>query len=404
MKKFYRFIFPLSLAGIIFLIILAIFYYNFTFSLNGSSFETIVVNNKFEDKGIDAKIFNKNIENKVKISTNLNTNKIGTYNIYYNLKYLGKSHQLVRKVSVVDNVSPIISLNGDSEVSLYVGDDYIEYGATAIDNYDKDITSKIKIIGNVDTKKEDTYEIIYKVTDSSGNEGTTIRKVIVNKKQIAYEDNSGSINSDYSNNKIVKYINDNNYHVSIGYYNLITNDSFYYQENKIYYGASLIKTLDALYLYDNNIIDEDLKPYVKKAISKSDNDSHYYLINYIGKSNLKDYGFKLGATNTLSGNDNYGNTTVIDQVQYLKKLYDLTKNNYELKSYFINDCGNYLAINNITTMHKYGYYGKYYHDVGIILDDEPYIVIILTEHGEDDFKTIINNISKLIFDYHREIN
>ena len=183
---------------------------------------------------------------------------------------------------------------------------------------------------------------------------------------------------------------------------MVTGEKYLYQENKIYYGASLIKTLDAIYLYDKGLVNDAIRPYIDKAISVSDNDSHHYLVNYIGKSNLKNYGIGLGAYNTLSGNDYYGNTTVKDQIIYLKKLYNISKDNDELKSYFINNYGNYLKINDIEVMHKYGYYGQYYHDVGIVLDDEPYIVVILTNHGNDNKKEIINNLSNLMYKYHKK--
>ena len=64
--------------------------------------------------------------------------------------------------------------------------------------------------------------------------------------------------------------------------------------------------------------------------------------------------------------------------------------------------GNYLVFDNIEVMHKYGYQGCYYHDVGIVLDEEPYIIVILTEHGKDSDtkrKEIINRISKIIYNY-----
>ena len=68
---------------------------------------------------------------------------------------------------------------------------------------------------------------------------------------------------------------------------------------------------------------------------------------------------------------------------------------------FINDYGNYLKFDDTLVMHKYGYWGGYYHDVGIVLDEQPYIIVVLTEQGEGSFKyQIINNISKLINEYH----
>ena len=48
-------------------------------------------------------------------------------------------------------------------------------------------------------------------------------------------------------------------------------------------------------------------------------------------------------------------------------------------------------------MHKYGYYGSYYHDVGIVYADDPYIVVILTKHGNGNFKSIVQDLSKKIY-------
>ena len=43
---------------------------------------------------------------------------------------------------------------------------------TAIDEYDGDLTSNVKVDSNLDLKKEGTYEIKYSVKDSSDNEAT----------------------------------------------------------------------------------------------------------------------------------------------------------------------------------------------------------------------------------------
>ena len=169
----------------------------------------------------------------------------------------------------------------------------------------------------------------------------------------------------------------------------------------MYFAASLIKTVEALYLYDNNKVNDEVKPYIEKAISISDNDAHHYLQNYIGKNNLISYGKNLGAKYTLSGGGVCGNTTVNDQLIFLKRLYEITNNNNkELKSWFINDYGNYLIFdNNIQVMHKYGYYTNVFHDVGIVLDKEPYIIIILTGIT-NNYKKVINELAKITYEYH----
>ena len=396
MKNLRKFIISLMMVTIIFISVIFIFKMNVVFKLKGDNKLYLNLNETYIEYGYIASIFNYDISKKVKIFNNLNTSIVGNYNINYSLKFLWHKYLLRREINVVDNTPPSIELNGDDEIKIYVGDTFIDEGAVAIDNYDKDITDNIIIESNLDTTKEGEYSIVYSAKDSSGNENKVTRKVIVQNKNMVSNYGFEDIN-----NSIVKYVKEHNYDVSIGYYNLITNKKFLYRENKIYYGASLIKTLDAIYLYDNNLINDSTKSDVEKAISVSDNNAHQYLVNYIGRDNLKNYGINLGAKNTLAGDDNFGNTTVNDQIVYLKKLYNITKNNEELKSFFINDYGNYLKINNLSVMHKYGYYGQYYHDVGIVLDNEPYIIVILTNHGNDNKQEIINNLANLMYKYHK---
>ena len=367
---------------------------NIKFELKGKAVVYIDVNTTYKDDGVLAQIFDENLNHKVKIKSNLNTEIVGQYKTNYSLSFLGINYKLNRIINVLDKESPQIELKGKSEITIYTNETYIDEGATAYDNYEKDITSNIIKISNLNTAKEGNYEIIYTIKDSSGNENSIARKVIVKKKPVIkkYEPKQTT--------DIAQYIKKNNYKVSVGYYNLVTGKEYYYQENKIYYGASLIKTLDALYLYDNKLVTKELKPYIKRAISISDNDAHKYLVNQIGKNNLKQYGESLGAPNTLQTDNYYGDTTVMDQIVYLKKLYSMTKNNNELKSYFINNFYNRLTINNLTIMHKYGWYQQYFHDVGIVFDKKPYIVVILTEHGYGDYSKITNELSRIIYEYH----
>ena len=202
--------------------------------------------------------------------------------------------------------------------------------------------------------------------------------------------------------KIVKYINDKGYNVSIGYYNLVNGNSFYYKENKIYYGASLIKSLLSIYMYENNLVNDSNRYDMEKMISVSNNDSYFNLLYSVGMDNLINYGYSLGTKYTLSGPDDFGMTNVIDQMVIFKKLYSMVKDNKynEMKSYFINDYFNSLKINDNVVMHKYGYWDSIYHDCGIIFDKEPYILIVLTTHGLDNYQSIVNDISNLIYNYH----
>lgn len=373
--------------------------YNIKINLIGPKEETIEVFSEYNDKGYNATLFNKNINNKVKTTTDLNTNELGSYTITYNLSLLSLK-KVTRKINVVDTTSPTITLNGNSTINIYINDEYTDEGVTIKDNYDTDLSQNLIIENNLDVSKKGTYTITYTVHDSSNNIASIERTINVKEKQIITTNNKSCNLS----NPIENYICTNNYNVSIEYYNLVNNKTYYYNKNATYYGASLIKTLDALYLYDKNLINDDLKEYVKKAISVSDNPSHQYLVNYIGFDNLKQYGISIGAKNTLIGGDNFGITTVNDQIAVMKKLYAMTKDNQneELKSFFINSYYNNLLFEDCPTiMHKYGWWKQVFHNSGIVLDENPYIVVILTSEGYDNYSKIISTLSKLVYEYHK---
>ncbi|MEK7585736.1 MAG: immunoglobulin-like domain-containing protein [Patescibacteria group bacterium] len=78
----------------------------------------------------------------------------------------------------LDVTAPIITLIGDTTESINVGSDYIEKGATATDDIDGDITSKIVITGNVDTSKVGSYDILFDVSDLLGNKANTVTRTV----------------------------------------------------------------------------------------------------------------------------------------------------------------------------------------------------------------------------------
>lgn len=78
---------------------------------------------------------------------------------------------------------PVITLNGESHITLNVGDTYSEQGATAKDDKDGDISSKIKYEGYVNTSVAKVYTIKYSVTNSSGKTVTKTRTITVKAKE-----------------------------------------------------------------------------------------------------------------------------------------------------------------------------------------------------------------------------
>lgn len=87
--------------------------------------------------------------------------------------------QDVKNEELVDTIKPIITLNGDNPTTIIQQGTYNEFGATAIDNVDGNLTERIEIGGAVDTNSVGTYSITYSVTDSAGNEAMEVRTVNV---------------------------------------------------------------------------------------------------------------------------------------------------------------------------------------------------------------------------------
>ena len=53
--------------------------------------------------------------------------------------------RLQELVNVTDTTAPVITLVGDTQITVEVGSTYTDLGATASDNYDGDITADIVI-------------------------------------------------------------------------------------------------------------------------------------------------------------------------------------------------------------------------------------------------------------------
>ena len=78
-----------------------------------------------------------------------------------------------------DTTLPVITLITKEQVKIPYGSEYNELGATAVDNIDGDITSKIQIEGTIDTKQPGLQYVIYTVSDKAGNVAEKIRTVLV---------------------------------------------------------------------------------------------------------------------------------------------------------------------------------------------------------------------------------
>ena len=116
----------------------------------------------------------------LKINHNVNINKLGEYLVIYNAVDSNGNRALTvtRRVYVKDTKAPVITIIGDNPITIERGIEYVEYGATAIDNYDGPIRY-VNIINAPSGMKLGTFEVIYRAIDSSGNIGEATRIVNV---------------------------------------------------------------------------------------------------------------------------------------------------------------------------------------------------------------------------------
>ena len=90
----------------------------------------------------------------------------------------GNTAEKERKIVYDDRKAPEITLEGGAEVIWYNDSPYAD-SFKAEDDLDGDVTSKVTVEGKVDTSQNGDYTLVYKVTDSYGNEAETTRIVHV---------------------------------------------------------------------------------------------------------------------------------------------------------------------------------------------------------------------------------
>ena len=155
--------------------------------LKGDRNITLNYKEKYKEKGYNASRFGKSINNEVKVKGKVNSDKLGTYEVVYEVPGLfGK--KVVRTIEVVDNEKPNIIIDATKKIYLCPGSKYVKEEVQVRDNYDGDISKKLVI-------ESDDKSVTYSVKDSSGNKTKVVRDIV-------YEDKTSpviSLNGDRFN-------------------------------------------------------------------------------------------------------------------------------------------------------------------------------------------------------------
>ncbi|MBI1318123.1 MAG: DUF5011 domain-containing protein [Candidatus Hydrogenedens sp.] len=152
-------------------------------TLTGSANMSVNQGGSFNDPGATATDnVDGNLTSQITVSGSVNTGVAGTYTLTYRVSDAAgnAATPVTRTVTVLagDTVKPVITLKGSSTVSVRWRRSFSDPGATATDNVDGNLTSKIQVSGNVNTSWPGTYYLYYNVSDAAGNAATQVVRTV----------------------------------------------------------------------------------------------------------------------------------------------------------------------------------------------------------------------------------
>ncbi|MDH3326044.1 MAG: DUF5011 domain-containing protein, partial [Gammaproteobacteria bacterium] len=147
-------------------------------SLNGPAEIDVIQNTRYVDQSV--RTYDQTDKNLVvEIDNPVDTSKVGTYTVTYNVKDFSgnRATELFRTVNVVDKTAPVITVLGEKNIAIEAGTEFTDPGATATDNVDNALS--VIVSGTVNTLVADSYTISYTATDSAGNSSYESRSIRV---------------------------------------------------------------------------------------------------------------------------------------------------------------------------------------------------------------------------------
>ncbi len=192
-----------------------------TIKLNGERVMNVTKGEEFNDPGVESVSDNVDSLTKEQVTkryeyfdgiknqeaTEVDTTKEGVYVIYYELlDSRGNKGVAARTVNVVQVNSkvPVVTLEGDEEVNLYVGESYTDEGASARDELGESLP--VLVFGSYNTKSFGDYIIKYFAIDKDGNIGSNTRTIHVK----VYEDPVGANRPELTDGLIPVYYDEDN--------------------------------------------------------------------------------------------------------------------------------------------------------------------------------------------------
>lgn len=116
----------------------------------------------------------------VVVETDYKACTVGDFTFTYTVSDgAGNTVSAQRFVHVTDTTPPKISLLGNQNMKIHLGEAFTDPGVKATDDFDGNVTDKVTVAGEVDSGKVGTYTITYSAADAYGNASSATRTVVV---------------------------------------------------------------------------------------------------------------------------------------------------------------------------------------------------------------------------------
>lgn len=150
-------------------------------SLIGASDVSISYQATYNDLGATAlSSYYGDITNQIITDNPVNSSVVTSYVVRYNVIDASgnQATQVTRNVNITYTEIPVITLAGDSVVEVTQGDSYIDAGVTANSTYYGNITNDVVTNNLVNTSNLGSYQVLYNVTDASGNAAVQVTRTV----------------------------------------------------------------------------------------------------------------------------------------------------------------------------------------------------------------------------------
>lgn len=253
-----------------------------------------------------------------------------------------------------------------------------------------------------------------------------------------YQEN---INIDDSNiQEYIKKLNSlyksSNKYFSFLYQDLYSGFTVSYNEDAPIFTASTIKAPAVIYLYESaskgEVNLEESLTYTSKyysggtgvlknkpvntnysieelinyTIHDSDNIAYRMLMDRFSRNNMYEFWSDMGTKYIFSNDTIWGFVSAKDASIYMKELYRFynSSNDYgtRLMEHFKNASWKLITDKNgrANTANKGGWSGTAIHDAAIVLDKNPYILVVMSNLGEEDYSYLFKSTNKLVGSLH----